>query len=1088
MHGLETPLTKVLGGKTADALEDALDLHTVGDLLRHYPRRYAERGERTDLATLEIGEQVTIMAEIRAVNRKQMRTKRGSMLEVTVGDGDRTISLTFFNQAWRERELQPGKWGLFAGKVTEFRGRRQLNGPDYRLLPDPDSAEGAEVIEEFAGALIPVYPAAAKLPSWTIARCVGIVLKHLVIEGRDPLPAGLRAEHKLTDLRTALHDVHRPGSKGELYNAIKRLKWEEAFGLQVVLVRRKHSAAAVAAVPRPLRGDGILAAFDDALPFELTEGQREVGETIAADLATPHPMHRLLQGEVGSGKAQPLDALVLTPSGYREMAEIRVGDQVITMTGEPAAVAAIHPQGTRDIYRVTLSDETSVECDLDHLWYVNTTVRNNRGNPHKVLSLREILESLHVASGGSKWYLPVIEAPELELGLPRPVDPYVLGLLLGDGHLKYGRVGFSSADPELIVELMTRLPKGCHLSKPSYTRQYDWFVLGCRWGRNPLLDQLREIGAYGHGAREKFVPEAYKVAPIAVRHEVLRGLLDTDGTLDSATGTNVSIVSASQRLAADVAWLAESLGGTGRLRPVTKMGRVYYQVSLRLPDRFAPFRLKRKADLVRSRTKYAEPVRAIRSVEFAGRKEAQCLLIDHETSSYITDNFTVTHNTMVSMRAMLQVVDAGAQAALLAPTEVLAIQHHRTITDMLGDRARAGELDAPAEATRVALVTGSQGAKVRKAVLAEVADGGAGIVVGTHALLYDAVDFHDLGLVVVDEQHRFGVEQRDALRAKADVPPHVLVMTATPIPRTVAMTVYGDLEVSSLAQLPKGRSPITTHVVPGGDERWMRRTWQRIREEVQAGHQAYIVCPRIGDDDKEAPAGEGRAGRSGAADEEIGSGRPSGGNDGADGRRPPLAVLDVGPALAEGALHGLRVGILHGKLPPEEKDAVMRAFKNRELDVIVATTVIEVGVDVPNATMMVILDADRFGVSQLHQLRGRVGRGSAAGLCLLVSEAYSGSTSAERLAAVAETTDGFRLAELDLEQRREGDVLGEAQSGHRSQVRLLSLLKDADLIREAREAALALVAEDPELERHPELAATVAALVDDERAEYLEKG
>ena len=270
--------------------------------------------------------------------------------------------------------------------------------------------------------------------------------------------------------------------------------------------------------------------------------------------------------------------------------------------------------------------------------------------------------------------------------------------------------------------------------------------------------------------------------------------------------------------------------------------------------------------------------------------------------------------------------------------------------------------------------------------------------------------------------------------------------------------------VSALAQLPKGRSPITTHVVPGTDERWMRRSWQRIREEVQAGHQAYIVAPRIGGDDDKEPSKDD------------------------DGRRPPVAVMDVGPALAEGALHGLKVGILHGKMPAEEKDAVMRAFKGRELDVIVATTVIEVGVDVPNATMMVILDADRFGVSQLHQLRGRVGRGSAPGLCLLVSESAPGSPAAERLAAVAETTDGFRLAELDLEQRREGDVLGEAQSGHRSSVKLLSLLKDADLIRAAREEAVAIIDDDPDLTRHPALAAAVAALVDDERAEYLEKG
>jgi ATP-dependent DNA helicase RecG len=348
-------------------------------------------------------------------------------------------------------------------------------------------------------------------------------------------------------------------------------------------------------------------------------------------------------------------------------------------------------------------------------------------------------------------------------------------------------------------------------------------------------------------------------------------------------------------------------------------------------------------------------------------------------------------------------------------------------------------------------------------VLAEVADGGAGIVVGTHALLYEGVDFHDLGLVVVDEQHRFGVEQRDALRAKAGRPPHVLVMTATPIPRTVAMTVYGDLEVSTLSQLPRGRSPIASHLVPAAEKpAYLDRAWRRIREEVAAGHQAYVVCPRIG------------ATTSDAEEEPPGDDEPT--------RRPPLAVTEVAPLLGEGPLAGLRIGVLHGRLPADEKDAVMRSFAAGDLDVLVATTVIEVGVDVPNATVMVILDADRFGVSQLHQLRGRVGRGSAPGLCLLVTEAVEGFD------AVASTTDGFKLAELDLEQRREGDVLGASQSGRRSHLRLLSLLRDSKLIAEARAEAADLIADDPALRKHPALAASVAALVDEERAEYLEKG
>ncbi|MCW2643186.1 MAG: ATP-dependent helicase RecG, partial [Dactylosporangium sp.] len=564
-------------------------------------------------------------------------------------------------------------------------------------------------------------------PTWVIARCVRVVLDTLT-PPEDPLPSAVRAERGLVGLAKALREIHRPSSRESLAIARRRLKWDEAFAVQLTLAQRKHRAADWPATPRPRRDDGLLTGFDASLPYELTDGQRRVGEEVAGDLAMAHPMHRLLQGEVGSGK------------------------------------------------------------------------------------------------------------------------------------------------------------------------------------------------------------------------------------------------------------------------------------------------------------------------------------------------------TLCALRAMLQVVDAGGQAAMLAPTEVLAAQHHRNVLDLLGPMGRAGELDSAPDATRVALVTGSLGAAARRAALAEVASGAAGIVVGTHALLYEGVDFADLGLIVVDEQHRFGVEQRDALRAKASQPPHVLVMTATPIPRTVAMTVYGDLEISVLSQLPRGRSPIASHVVPASEKpAFLDRAWRRLREEVAGGHQAFVVCPRIGDT---------------AADGE--DAEPAEGSE--EGRRPPLAVLEVAPLLAEGPLHGLRIGVLHGRLPAEEKDGVMREFAAGKLDVLVATTVIEVGVDVPNATMMVVLDADRFGVSQLHQLRGRVGRGIAPGLCLLVSEAEAGTPARERLDAVASTVDGFKLAELDLEQRREGDVLGAAQSGRRSHLRLLSLLRDADLIRDARADAIALIDADPELAGHPALATTVGQFVDSERAEYLEKG
>jgi ATP-dependent DNA helicase RecG len=724
MTTLDTPLTKVLGDKTAKALDKHLDLRTVGDLVYHFPRRYDERGEHTDIRSLAVGEDVTVLGQVQRTTTRPMRQRGGRLLEVLVGDGSGgVITLTFFNQAWRERELRPGRWGLFAGKVTEFRGKRQLNGPDYMLLGD--EGEASEEIEEFAGALIPVYPAAAAVPTWTIARCVRVALDTLEPPD-DPLPATVRAARTLAPLATALREVHRPSSKEDLGKARRRLKWDEAFAVQLTLVQRKVRAASWPARPRPRRAGGILAVFDERLPYALTDGQKRVGEEIAADLSTAHPMHRLLQGEVGSGK------------------------------------------------------------------------------------------------------------------------------------------------------------------------------------------------------------------------------------------------------------------------------------------------------------------------------------------------------TVCALRAMLQVVDSGGQAALLAPTEVLAAQHHRGIAALLGPLGRAGELDGDPDGTRVALVTGSLGAAARRSATAAAASGAAGIVIGTHALLYEGVEFADLGLVVVDEQHRFGVEQRDALRAKAGQPPHVLVMTATPIPRTVAMTVYGDLETSTLSQLPVGRSPIASHVVPAADKpAFLDRAWRRLREEVEAGHQAYVVCPRIGTGGADA-------------DEEPVSDETA--------RRPALAVTEVAPLLADGPLHGLRIAQLHGRLPPDEKDATMRAFAAGAIDVLVATTVVEVGVDVPNATVMIVMDADRFGVSQLHQLRGRVGRGSAPGLCLLVTEATDGSAARVRLDAVASTTDGFALAELDLEQRREGDVLGATQSGRRSHLRLLSLLRDAKLIGDARAEAIALVDDDPELDRHPALAASIAALVDDERAEYLEKG
>jgi ATP-dependent DNA helicase RecG len=430
--------------------------------------------------------------------------------------------------------------------------------------------------------------------------------------------------------------------------------------------------------------------------------------------------------------------------------------------------------------------------------------------------------------------------------------------------------------------------------------------------------------------------------------------------------------------------------------------------------------------------------------------------------------------TVVALRAMLSVVDAGAQAALLAPTEVLAAQHHRSITALLGPLAEAGMLGGAENATKVTLLTGSQSTATRRKALLDVVTGDAGIVVGTHALLQDQVEFADLGLVVVDEQHRFGVEQRDSLRAKGKVAPHVLVMTATPIPRTVAMTVFGDLETSTLRELPKGRTPITTHLVSLSEHpAWETRIWQRVREEVDAGHQAFVVCPRIGD---AGPESEEPDAASGAAEDAESADIPS---------RAVVEVLDELRARPE--LAGVRTEPLHGRIPVEEREATMQAFTAGEVHVLVATTVVEVGVDVPNATAMVVLDAGRFGISQLHQLRGRVGRGSAPSTCLLVTRAPGGTPAHDRLAAVADTLDGFELARVDLEQRHEGDVLGAAQSGRRTSLRLLRVLRDEELIESARHEAVALVAQDPALEGHPGLREALDELLEEGKDAFLER-
>lgn len=680
-------------------------MKTVGDLLAHYPRRYARRGELTPISSLPLGEPVTIVAEVRRASERRMQNRKGSILEVVISDGQGDLSLTFFNQSWRVKDLRPGRRGIFSGKVGEYRGAKQLAHPDYELFEDEDTARINA--QAYANLPIPIYPATSTVQSWKVKTIVDLVLDGLG-DVPDPLPAPLRARHGLLDARTAIERIHRPDFEDQIEQARETLRWHEAFVLQAALLQQRQFVRALAAQKRP---PGPLSeSFDAALPFPLTPDQTTVGEGIARDLQGDWPMNRLVQGEVGSGK------------------------------------------------------------------------------------------------------------------------------------------------------------------------------------------------------------------------------------------------------------------------------------------------------------------------------------------------------TLVALRAMLQVADSGGQSALIAPTEVLAAQHVRSIARMLGPQL-APEL-------MPTLLTGQLPAAERRRAALRVASGQARIVVGTHALLSESTTFADLGLVVVDEQHRFGVEQREALRAKGSAP-HVLVLTATPIPRTVAMTVFGDLDVSTIRTMPAGRAGIETFVAPLAEKPgWFARVWERIAEEVGLGRQAFVVCAAI---DAETATKDDTADE--PVETEDGAGEPT---------RTRWGVVQAADLLSRHpAFADLRVAILHGRMPADEKDSVMQAFARGEIDVLVATTVIEVGVDVPNASTIAILEADRFGVSQLHQLRGRVGRGSVPGLCLLVTEAPAATTARARVDAVAATLDGFELAEVDLELRGEGDVLGDAQSGARSSLRLLRVVKDADLIAEARVAADEVLRDDPALAAHPGLAAAI---------------
>ncbi len=720
---LDTPLAGVVGDRTAKPLERAFEMRTVGDLLLHFPRRYSRRGELTPLNDLPVGEQIAVVAQVLDVRERQMQRRNGKLLEARITDGTGTLTLTFFNQQWRVRELLPGKRGLFAGKVSEYRGQLQLQHPEYELFEHRDDAPGGDRLDEAAAKAwsetpVPIYPATAQVPTWTLQRAVELALDALG-DVPDPLPDEIRTAEGVERLGRALEHIHRPQTDADWRAARDSFRFREAFELQLALLDRRRRAGLQSSTPRPGASDGAAARFDAALPFELTGDQRRSGATISAELGEPHPMHRLLQGEVGSGK------------------------------------------------------------------------------------------------------------------------------------------------------------------------------------------------------------------------------------------------------------------------------------------------------------------------------------------------------TLVALRAMLQVADSEGQSALLAPTEVLAAQHYRSIVDSLGPELT--------EELRPVLLTGRMPVAERKRVLLALVSGASRIAVGTHALISEGVSFLDLGLIVVDEQHRFGVEQREALRQKGNQP-HVLAMTATPIPRTVALTAFGDLEVSTIRELPPGRQGISTFAVPEIEmPNRAARVWARAGEDLAAGRQVYVVCPAIAPGEIE----DGFESPDEAADPAARRGSDAA-DDAAAARRLANVEETVEELRRHPAFAGAEIAGLHGGMPSDEKDRVMRGFASGAIGVLVATTVIEVGVNVPNASIMIVRDADRFGISQLHQLRGRVGRGEHAGLCLLMTTAAAGTVARERIEAVAATSDGFALAEIDLELRREGDILGTAQSGGRSTLRLLRVAEHGPLIAHAREVAGALLERDPELAGAPGLAELVA--------------
>lgn len=679
---LTTPLKELIGGKSAASLEKSFGITNAGQLLNHYPRRYIDRGKLTSFRDVEVGVPVTIMATISHISSRRMKQKPGYILVVTVTDGKEAMELTFFNQKWRQKEMQIGQVGLFAGTVSEFRGVRTLTHPKFALFADTGLDVNSEVdaVADFTEEIISVYPSSQDLASWQIQSAVDVVLTS-ADQIIDPIPSELLVKHGFMSKIESLHAIHQPNSHEEILQATKRIKYEEAFILLALMRERKNQAKSAVAQVRQEHESLLLDQFDASLPFELTDGQRQVGEEIAADLARSVPMTRLLQGDVGSGK------------------------------------------------------------------------------------------------------------------------------------------------------------------------------------------------------------------------------------------------------------------------------------------------------------------------------------------------------TVVSIRAMLEVIAAGGQVALLAPTEVLAAQHLESL-----DKLLAGIGVRP---LRVELLTGGISLPKRRQVLLDTQSGDVNILVGTHALLEDKVQFFDLGLIVIDEQHRFGVEQRAVMLTKGreEMRPHLLVMTATPIPRTVALTIFGDLDVSTLLESPSMRAEVSTHLVSTTNmPRSETRVWERMAEEVKAGNKVFVVCPAISPPEVESKKNM-------------------------DSPSEPLATVEETFATLVSSFPNIAIAQLHGGMDSQTKREIMRRFEGQEepaIDVLVSTTVIEVGVDIPAATMMIVLNAERFGMSQLHQLRGRIGRGSKPGLCILVHGFTWSTAPTERLGALRDSRDGFMLSQIDLEIRGEGDVLGQDQSGVLSSLRLLKIIDDLDFIEEVR--------------------------------------